>query len=247
MAHLYSADLHLHTGLSPCADDDASPLAVVGRARQRGLEVIAVTDHNSCENAAAAVAAGERLGVTVWPGMELQTREEVHLVCIFAGLKAALDFQGFVYDRLPKLPNRPEKLGRQVIYDEAGRPAGECQKLLLASCEVGLEEAFRRVTAAGGLCYPAHVDRRAFGLIGVLGPFPPEAPFPAYEVSRGTPVDRVRRDCPWIPPGAIVVSSDAHRLEEIESGRTLLEMERPIPAEFLAALEGRVGRKVVVR
>jgi len=247
MTQIFSADLHLHTGLSPCADDSASPLDVVRRARQRGLEIIAVTDHNSCENVVAAMAAGERFGITVWPGMELQTREEVHLVCLFPGAATALAFQAFVYERLPGTPNRPERLGHQIIYDVAGRPVGECPRLLLASCEVGLDEAFARVSAMGGLCYPAHVDRQAFSLVGVLGPFPPGPPFPAVEVSRATPVERVRRDCPWIRSGTIVVSSDAHRLEEIQSGRTLLHLEQPTVVEFQAALAGRDGRRVVVR
>lgn len=247
MIQPFSADLHLHTGLSPCADDGVSPLDLVRRARQRGLEIVAVTDHNSCENTAAAAAAGRRLGVTVWPGMELQTREEVHLVCLFPDGETAATFQDFVYRRLPARPNRPEVLGRQVVYGEDGDPAGECSRLLLASCDVGLEEAHDRVIAAGGLAYPAHVDRRAFGLIAVLGPFPPAVPFSAYEVSRGTPVNRVRNDHPWIPSNRIVVSSDAHRLEDIESGRTLLWLERPTLDEFRTALDGRDGRKVVVR
>ncbi|HEY3314581.1 MAG TPA: PHP domain-containing protein [Bacillota bacterium] len=247
MSQLFSADIHIHTSLSPCAADDASPSRVVHRARQRGLDIIAITDHNSCENVEAAVIAGERVGLTVWPGMELQTKEEVHLLCLFPDVRAATEFQSLVYAHLPAVENRPERLGRQPLYDEQGELLGECRRLLLVSSDLGLDDAFKIVTRSGGACLPAHVDRKAYSLIGVLGAVPTGVPFPGYEVSRPQSIPAVLAACPWIHEASIVASSDAHRLEDIVSGKTSLLMAGPSLAEFVAALEGREDRKVVVR
>lgn len=247
MAQLYSADIHIHTSLSACAADDASPLRIVNRARQRGLDIIAITDHNSCQHVEAAVVAGERVGLVVWPGMELQTREEVHLLCLFPEVGSALQFQALVYPHLPDLENRSDRLGRQLLYDSDGRPAEECRRLLLVSTDLGLDAAYDLVTRSGGVCLPAHIDRRAYSLHGVLGPVPTGIPFPGYEVSRSQSIPTILEACPWIREGSLVASSDAHRLEDVVSGKTSLLMRGPTLTEFMSALDGREDRKVVVR
>ena len=77
------ADLHIHSCLSPCADDDMTPADAAGMARLAGADVAALTDHNSAANCPAFFAACEAYGVVPVGGMELTTAEEIHLVCLF--------------------------------------------------------------------------------------------------------------------------------------------------------------------
>ena len=118
-------DLHIHSCLSPCGDDDMTPANLVGMAAVKGLDVIALTDHNSCRNCAAAMRHGEICGVTVIPGMELTTSEEVHVVCLFPSLENAMSFDQFVYERILPIQNRPDIFGRQQILDEQDQVTGE--------------------------------------------------------------------------------------------------------------------------
>ena len=115
---IIKADLHMHTCLSPCGDDDMTPYNAVNLAKLLGYDMIAVTDHNSCLNCPAAVRAGEAAGLVVVPGMELCTAEEIHNVCLFPSLDAATEFSDFVYDKMPDIINRPEIFGEQIITDE---------------------------------------------------------------------------------------------------------------------------------
>ena len=116
-------DLHIHSCLSPCGDDDMTPANLVGMAAVKGLDVIALTDHNSCWNCPAALYHGKNYGVTVIPGMELTTAEEVHVICLFPTLEDALAFDAYVYERLLPVPNREDIFGKQQIMDkkEIGR------------------------------------------------------------------------------------------------------------------------------
>ena len=208
-------DLHIHSCLSPCADDDMTPCDIVRMARLKGLDVIALTDHNSCANCAAAMAAGEREGVLVLPGMELCTREEIHVVCLFAELPGALGFAGQVEARLPDIRNRPEIFGRQLRMDEWDGLAGEEPRLLLTAADIGFGEAAAKAAARGGAAFPAPIDRPALGAIGVQGWQPPGNPYAAAELSAGCDREvflRARKDTAGL---RILVDSDAHSLGRI--------------------------------
>ncbi len=166
-------DLHIHTGLSPCGDKDMTPNNIVNMAVIKGLDAIAITDHNSCENAASCMEVGRRNGLIVIPGMELQTREDIHVVCLFSSLENAMLFQELIYSRLPSIKNRSDIFGEQLLYDPEDNICGHHDELLLSSAGISYDDAYKAVEELNGVFIPAHVDRASFSVITSLG-FMPE-------------------------------------------------------------------------
>ena len=208
-----SYDLHIHSCLSPCGDDDMTPGNIAGMASIKGLDVIAVTDHNSCRNCPAVMKFAQEYGVLAIPGMEINTSEEVHAVCLFPTLEAALNFDGYVYERLMKFPNRKEIFGKQQIWELTGD--------------------------FGGVMFPAHVEKSANSLIANLGFVPPDSRFKTAELKDLKQLHRVRRDNPYLEGCRIISNSDAHYLEHIqEPERTIPVREKSVEA-VLDYLRGR--------
>jgi 3',5'-nucleoside bisphosphate phosphatase len=241
----YSADLHLHTVLSACAELEMIPPLIMRRATQLGLQILAVTDHNSAENAAAMVEAGAEAGVVVLPGMEVQTREEVHLVCLFDTVDQAQSWQEHVYAHLPPRKNNDDLFGSQLVVDAQGEFVAFNERLLLTSTTLSIEAVFEGVERLGGLVTPAHVDRPAFSLLANLGFIPPGLNTPAVEVSMRTDIDDTRQRFPALQGVTLIQSSDAHRLNEMRN-RLLFKIQRPAVAELRMAYLSQSGRKVIV-
>lgn len=243
----YFADLHVHTALSPCADDSCTPPKIILTALERGMQIIAVTDHNSAENVEATARCGKRHGITVIPGMELTTREEVHIVCLLEGIESALELQDRVYALLPAEPNTPEVFGRQLLLDEDGNTRGECGRLLMGAAEIGLEEAVSLVHELNGLAIASHVDRPSFSVIANLGLVPEDAGFDALEISacrtRGEAVGMF----PQIGRFAVVTASDAHTPDRIGEAPTLFLLGSPTLGEIRLALSGERGREFLIQ
>ncbi|NLG83951.1 MAG: PHP domain-containing protein, partial [Firmicutes bacterium] len=228
------ADLHLHSALSPCAESSMSPAGLVRAALTADLAVIAVTDHNAVCNLAAVQAAAERVGIWVIPGMEVQTKEEVHLLCYFPDLAAAGSFAAFIWEYLPPFPNDERFFGRQEVYDPEGRPAGTCDRLLLCSADLSVEEVFRQVEAHGGICLPAHVDRRSFGLLGQLGLVPEVFPLHRpFELSPLGEAEKLRAAYRLPSTTRFFRSSDAHRPAEVGRQPSLLRVAAAGWEEFV--------------
>ena len=232
-----SYDLHIHSCLSPCGDDDMTPGNIVGMAAIKGLDVIAVTDHNSCRNCPAVLKLAEQYGVLAIPGMELTTAEEVHAVCLFSELSAAMEFDRFVYGKLMKFPNREEIFGKQQIMNEEDICIGTEPNLLINSTELSFDELWDIVTGQyGGVMIPAHIDKSSTSLLSNLGFVPPGSQFSCFELQRMENLHRVRRDNPYLEHCTVICDSDAHYLEHIhEPEHTLLCAERT-PEAVLAAL-----------
>lgn len=211
-----AVDLHIHTALSPCADDEMTPCNIANMSILKGLDAIAVTDHNACDNVSAVMdAAGDRL--LVIPGMEVQTEEEVHLLAYFRTLSDALSFSDEIKTHLPAIPNRPELFGNQWIMDAEDHTIGERGDMLLASTDLSLEEAVKLVRERGGVAVPAHVDRDSFSVLSQLGFMPRHLPLTAIEVSHGgiNPLGDEWR---------ILTSSDAHRLGDILERESFIDV-----------------------
>lgn len=215
------ADLHIHTVLSACADYRMAPPLIVRTALRQGLDLIAITDHNSGENVGAVLRAAKGSGLRVLPGMELCTREEVHLVALFPELISLLCWQEEVYEALPQLANQEAVFGVQLVVDEQGRFLGKNHRFLFAATHFSLEEAVMRITEIGGFCFPAHVDRPAFGLLAQLGFLPQDVDLPAVEISPYIRCEAARERFPSLGSRVIIQSSDAHRLEDIGLGMTV--------------------------
>ena len=209
------ADLHIHSCLSPCADDEMTPYNLAHMAKIAGLDMIALTDHNSCLNCGAAMEAGLDAGITVVPGMELCTSEEVHIICLFPTLEKAEAFSDFVYESLPDIKNRPEIFGEQLVMDAMDNVISACEKLLTAACAVSVSHAVATVGRFGGVCYPAHIDRPSYSLLSNLGSITPEMGFKATELSALANINELKEKYPVLNEMHLVKSSDSHRLESI--------------------------------
>ena len=236
------AELHLHTVLSPCAAVEMIPPLIVQTALERGIDLIAVTDHNAIANVPAVMEAAEGSGLVVLPGMELQTREEVHVLCLFDDLTTAQQFQTVVDAHYPDITNDPDHIGEQFVVDASGGYLCSEERMLSASSTLTLREAWREVSALGGLFIPAHVDRPMYGLIVTLGFVPPDLPFEALEISRRYPPEEACRLFPEIGRYPLVQGGDVHNLVDF-LGVNELTVEQPSLAELRLALQGQQDRK----
>ena len=235
-------DLHLHSCLSPCGDEEMTPNSIAGMAKLNGLSLLALTDHNTTGNAAAFYAACRRYGIVPIAGAELTTAEDIHLVTLFPSLESALDFDADLAPHRIAIPNRPEIFGRQLLVDENDKILGERQELLTNALSLSLSEAAEFARRYGAACYPAHIDRESNGAIAVLGDFPHDVGFTCYEIADSQSreayqeryaLDRLRS----------VVSSDAHVLWDISEGENMLslsgESEQELRSELISLLGGR--------
>jgi len=179
---LYRADLHVHSCLSPCASLDMAPSAIVARALEVDVNCIALTDHNSAGNCAAMANLCKRNGILFFPGMEVTTKEEAHIVCLFGEVDAAMELGRMVREKLPNVENIPEKFGDQVLLNEDDEVEGFEERYLGLACGFTIDELRERVFALGGLFIAAHVDKPIFSVVSQLGFLSGE--FSAAELSR---------------------------------------------------------------
>ena len=242
----YVAELHAHTVLSPCAEVEMIPPLIVQEALARGINLIAITDHNACANVAAVQQAAAEAGLVVLPGLEVQTREEVHVLCLFDTLPQALAWEADVRAALPPLENEAEHFGEQFVVDAAGDFVRRETQLLLTSTHFSIEEVCERVERLGGITIPAHVDRKAFGLIANLGLVPPGLPVAALEVSRHLHPFDAPKQYPQLRGYPLVQGGDAHRLEEM-LGANVFRLEAPTVAELRLALRHEAQREISYR
>jgi hypothetical protein len=241
----FRADLHVHTVLSPCAEVEMIPPLIVDEALRREILLIAITDHNSSANVQAVQKAADQSGLHVLPGMEIQTREDIHSLCLFDTLEQLRELQHIVDNTLPTMKNQPEHLGEQFIVNETGDFIRREDRLLIASSSLSINEAFALVTGLGGLFIPAHVNRKTFGLIESLGFIPPGIPFPAVEISRHLSCVQARKTLPGIGDIPIIQNGDVHRLSDF-LGSLHLQLEAPTILEITMAFKRLEGRDYFV-
>ncbi|MDR3577124.1 MAG: PHP domain-containing protein [Anaerolineaceae bacterium] len=237
----YRADLHVHTVLSPCAEIEMIPPLIVETALERGIQLIAITDHNASANIAAVQKAAEGKDLIVWAGMELQTKEEVHVLCLFDTLEQSRALQAFVSTRLPPIENRIDFFGEQFVVDETGDFLRRETQLLLTSADITINEAWEQVTNLGGMLIPAHVNRKAFGLIANLGLVPEDIPIQVLEISRHLDPNQAANTFPQIKGYPLIQNGDVHRLDEF-LGANEYHLEKPTIREFRLAIDGLEGR-----
>lgn len=223
----YYYDFHLHSCLSPCGDNDMTPYNLVNMAKILGLDIIALTDHNSCQNCASAIEIGREIGLTVIPGMELCTSEEVHVVCLFPELENAMAFSNHVLSTVPPVKNRAEIFGDQYIMDCTDNIIGEQELLLTTASSISIENVTELVNKHGGICYPAHIDRSSYSVISNLGMITPEMNFSAVELTENADINEYKTKYPIINSMKITTSSDAHYLENMREAKYTIELEEP--------------------
>lgn len=230
-------DLHIHSCLSPCGDMDMTPNNLVNMAKLLGLDVIALTDHNSSLNCEAAMAVGREIGLFVIPGMELTTSEDIHAVCLFPTLEKALAWNEYVDAHRIKIRNRSEIYGRQVIMNERDEEVGEVEHLLLPATEISIMNAYQKVKEFSGICYPAHIDRDSLSILSVLGEIDEMCGFRTAELADKSKLAALKELHPILNRLSIVTDSDAHYLENMREAENSLELSELTAQSVLAALD----------
>lgn len=212
------------------------PANIAGMASIIGLDVIAVTDHNSCKNVPAVMEAASEYGITVIPGMELTTAEEVHVVCLFETLEDAMAFDSYVYDHLLPFPNKPEIFGQQQICNSTDQILGEVEYLLINATDISFDQVFDLVKNYHGIMIPAHVDKDTTSLISNLGFIPPDSQFTCAEVKNLAKLDKLKEQHPYLKQCKIISNSDAHYLEHINEPVNRIHAKSREIIDILAAL-----------
>ena len=221
----YYYDFHIHSCLSPCADNDMTPNNIAGMALLAGLDIAALTDHNTCKNCPAYFAAAEKNGVVPIAGMELTTAEEIHVLFLFERLEDAMAFDAYVYERRMKVKNNVKIFGDQLILDEKDEVIGIDDFFLPAATSVMLDETPALADRFGGVAYPAHVDREANGVLAILGTFPDLPGFLNAEFYHAEKREAYIGRYPALGKKRTLVSSDAHNLWSIRDKSAYLELD----------------------
>lgn len=235
-------DLHLHSCLSPCGDNDMSPYNLVNMAKIFGYDIIALTDHNSCLNCESAMKIGDKIGITVVPGMELCTSEEIHNVCLFPTLQMAMAFSNYIYSTLPPVPNREKIFGEQLIMDDADGILGKEEILLTTASSVSVNDLDELVSKYDGVCYPAHIDRNSYSIISALGDFPNEVESRCFELTPNARAEDYLEKYPATKGKLIIRSSDAHYLENMREPEFMIDLPENSAKALIDYLKGRHGQ-----
>ena len=230
----YFYDLHVHSCLSPCGDDDMTVNNIAGMAALKGLQIVALTDHNSCGNCRPFYAACRKQGLIPVAGMELTTAEEIHMVCLFEELENAEAFdKAFQAYRLP-VKNKPEIFGNQLYLNELDEVVGTEPLLLPPATTLSVEEAYDLAVSYGAFCFPAHIDRPANGIIGILGDLPEKPDFPVVEYSGTADRASLEEKYPHLHSKRRLTDSDAHYLWDISEAENSLELpDEPYSGAFV--------------
>jgi len=241
---VFRADLHVHTCLSPCGSLDMSPVRIIEEARQKHIDILGITDHNSTRQCKVVMELGHQVGITIWGGAELNTREEVHCLALFDNMDALEAFQQWLDRWLTVIRNKPDYFGHQVWVDKKENILGIEDRLLISALDRSLEQSYEEVHRLGGVFIPAHINRKSYSLISQLGFVPPDIKADALEISpqpKGEIVDRMR----WATIKPLIVGSDAHHPEQLGSAVTLLKMKNRTLIEFKKALNDEAGRGIL--
>jgi len=246
MLKWFKVDLHVHTVLSPCGDLLMGPKNIVDRALKVGLNALAITDHNASENVLSVMKAARGTDLLIIPGMELSTQEEAHVICLFSEITQLMDFQKLVYEHLPAGNNDPDFFGPQYIVNEDNKIIGENNRLLIFAASLKAKTIIAEVTKRGGICYPAHIDRKANSLLNQLGFVPPDLSFPVMEISWNASALKLFKKFPEVADYPLMRSSDAHHIEQIGRGFTWFHLETLTFEEIMMAIYNRNGRSISI-
>lgn len=241
----YQADFHIHSCLSPCGSLESSPAAIVQTAVERGLDIIAIADHNTLRHAPLAVKLARGNGLKIVYGTEVNTKEEVHALALFGTEQAAIEFQLFIEKNLNQVLNDADLFGDQPILDEEEMIVEFYPWLLIASLKTDIYETMSEVHRLDGLFIPAHIEKPANSIFSQLGIFPSDLTCDAVELFRPENKENIYASMLIEDQMPYLASSDAHYLEDIGKRRSTLIMEHRSWEEIKMAVRGQNGRKVL--
>lgn len=242
----FVADLHVHTLLSPCGEIEMTPHHIMMTAKKYGIDIVAITDHNSSLNLPAALEAANRYGIKVFPGMEVESREEGHILVLFDTLKQLTTWQKIVDANLNGLKNNAKKLGAQFVVDADDEFVFEETRMLSGSLKLSAKEIVNEVNDLGGICIAAHIDRASFSLVGQLGFLPMDLAFIAAEISANG-LSKLKDERFKIQAANLefITNSDAHWMRGfIEGPKTKYVMKEASISELKLAIKGENGRSM---
>lgn len=216
-------DLHIHSCLSPCGDDEMTPCNIAGMAAIKGLNIVALTDHNTCGNCPAFFSACSNYSLIAIPGTEVTTSEDIHVLALFETLEGAMDFNQFLSSKRVLYENDPNVFGRQLYMDDNDRIVGEEPCLLINAVDVSIDDINKIVADYGGISYPAHIDKLSNSITSVFGMIP-ESDFKSYEFADISNKERFVLQHPAIADKFCVTSSDAHYLWDINEPINYIEI-----------------------
>jgi 3',5'-nucleoside bisphosphate phosphatase len=244
MLKVFNCDLHIHTCLSPCAELDMHPKALVERALVAGLDILAICDHNSSENVPYVINAARGKNLKIFPGMEITTSEEVHFLAIFDSLSDLAGLQEIVYQHLAG-KNDEERFGVQAIVNENGEVEGINNKLLIGATDIPLNDLLNHVHEQNGLAVASHIDRESFSVLSQLGFIDESIHFDALEITSLTGLQQARVKYRELNNYSFITSSDAHYLKDIGTAQTKITLEEPTLAELKMAFTRQNGRHIL--
>jgi len=241
---LYKTDLHLHSVLSPCGDLEMSPKAVMKKASEMGIEIIAVTDHNSMANSCVYQRSAVQFGIHYIYGVEIQTAEEIHVIALFDNWEIARKFNKELFNSLLPIKNDPEYFGDQIVIDDEENIVRIINKALLNSSIWTFETVLKKIEAYGGFGFPAHVDAYTNSVISQLGFIPQNSKIIAVGITAHCDVEGLLKKYPYLKDYALIRNSDAHYLADIGSGTTDFYLEEPSLSEIILACKNEKKRKI---
>jgi 3',5'-nucleoside bisphosphate phosphatase len=244
MLKIFNCDLHIHTCLSPCAELDMHPEALVERALQSRLDIIAICDHNSSENVPFIIKAAWGKKLQVLPGMEITTSEEVHVLAVFDSPDNLAEMQSIIYRHLPG-ENDERRFGIQAIVNEKGEVEGINNKLLIGATDLPLNKVINSIHGLNGLAIAAHIDRESFSVLGQLGFIDENIKFDALEITPATGFKKARIKYRELSNYTFIISSDSHYLKDIGTATTRILLEEASVAELKMAFARRNDRCVL--
>ncbi len=219
------ADLHIHTVLSPCGDIEMSPVAIINKAKEKLLDIIGITDHNSTLMAPIIKEIGERNGLFVLCGAEITTREEVHALAFVDGNNNLSLLQEYLNRYLFKIPNNPDVFGYQLVVNENEEVVYQEENLLIGAIDQSIDEVEQFVHSLGGIFIPAHIDKKANSLLSQLGFLPADLNVDALELSaRSVPQEFIGKNS-YLSNRNFICSSDAHYIDDIGKCYTMLDIK----------------------
>lgn len=240
----FKADLHIHTVLSPCGDLEMSPTNIISRAKELGLQCIAITDHNCTLHAKLTKKLGQENGIFVIMGAEVTSKEEAHCLCFFEGEESLDKFQIWLDEKLPKIRLDEDRFGYQLVVNEEEEIIQQKEYLLISAIHADIEEIYEKVHSLNGLFVPAHVNKAMNSLTSQLGFIPPDLKADALEISRHISKTNFLKKNAYLKKFQFIQDSDAHLIDSLGEVHCNLIMEELNFAEFRLAIQGKEGRYV---
>lgn len=211
----YNIDLHIHSVLSPCANLLMTPANILKKANEIGLDIIAITDHNSGKNVEIAMKLAKKYEINIIPGMEVESSEEIHLLCYFPKIKELINFQKIIYENLPDRENDEEYFGYQLLTDKKDNYRAKEKRMLATAVNLNINQIVNKTRKMGGIVIPSHIDK-SYGIIKNLGFIPEDLNFKILEISKNSEIKKLKENYPYLNNYNLIKNSDSHYLDEIK-------------------------------